>query len=893
MRHRILLPSQSLLFPASQGKNGLPSPITRFRFWRSLVIYCCLFATFLLSATVQASEFSFLEKGKPQPVVVPPGASERTIEAANQLAATLGRMTGAEFPVETGDGSRGIVVATVADLPAVPENAAFQKGLRHQEEYLLRSEADRLLLVGATSLAARHAVWDLLHRLGYRQYFPGPNWEIVPKVANPAIEIDEFVVPAFTGRRFGLHLNAWPSITPLYDDWRHKNRIPDPNDPEALQLRTHHIYSSIIRRFPEEFEADPTMRSIINGKQTGKLNPANPRTLAVVEKFARDAFERNPGSPLLSMDPSDGGGWGTSPEELAIGTPSDRALFLANHVADFVNREFGEKYIAIMAYNEHSPPPTKVRVHPQVMINVATGFIHGGFTLDEIFEGWREAGAQHFGVYDYWSIMAWDFDEPGRGRTHTMNYLAASIPEHYQRGARFYTAEKGLNFAPKGLPYYFATRVLWNLEEAGRAEEIKQEFLKNCFPGVEEPVGRLYEEVLNPPKSARLTEDHLARAFEYLAEARKKAADNEPVLQRLDDLTRYVGFLHYYQQFQKAKTQESWEDMMRFSYRIGPTGMVSSRAQWSDFPRRFREFKYPEGSGLQVKEEDDPLKDPTPVSREELDALVALGLETYERFDFEMVNFSQDLVPATLLPALKHQTRRTHQGEPDAVQYRGKAIFYVSLPDEDPVLPLKVSAGMTWQNRGPARFSLFPYVADSGGQEAAMDAGEEEEAEPVHMAPVDTVEVEPDKEWREIKLTAPKGGTYQLVMSDGGGNTQVQAPESVAFTIEASATYTPGRSRRNVYWFYVPKGTKTIGVLASGRSDFYDPHGTKVFQTDRELKYASIPVPPGSDGQAWMVDNFFGTLQLLTVPPYLAPTPQQLLLPREVIDAEVAGAASQ
>jgi len=852
-----------------------------------------LLAILLVCGNGGATPFSFLDQNKPRPVVILPGATERTEEAAASLAEMLGRMTGKPFAVETGDGSRGIVVATVGDFPQAPDNAPFQTGLRHQEEYLLRSESDRLLLVGATSLATRHAVWDLLHRLGYRQYFPGPNWEIVPAVANPTIEIDDFVAPAFTGRRFGVHLNSWPSIAPLYTDWRHKNRIPDANDPEALQLRTHHIYGSIIRRFSENFEADPTMRSMVDGKPTSKLNPANPRTLEVVERYARDEFERNPHASLISLDPSDGGGWGSSTEELAIGSPSDRALFLANHTADFVNRGFGEKYVAIMAYNEHSPPPTKVRAHPQVMINVATGFIHGGFTIDEIFEGWKQAGARHFGVYDYWSIMAWDFDEPGRGRTHTMDYLARTIPEHYQRGARFYTAEKGLNFGPKGLPYYFATRVLWDLEEAGRAPEIRQEFLTNCFPGVEEPVGRLYEEVLSPTKSGKLTDDHLARAFEYLSEARKLAANNEPVLQRLDDLTRYFGHLHHYRQFLKDKTQESWEEMMRYSYRIGPTGMISSRAQWSDFPRRFREFKYPEGSGLQVKEENDPLKDPTPVSRAELDELVAMGLQTYERAAFEVANFSQDLVPATLLPALNPQPRRTRDGEPDSTQYRGNATFYVLLPDDDPILRLKVRPGMIWQNRGPARFSLFPYVADSGGQEAAMDADDAEIAEPVHMAPMDTAEVEADKEWHDIKLTAPRGGLYQVVMTDSGGNTMVQAPEFLPFTIEASESYTPGRAKRDVFWFYVPKGTETIGAITSGQSDFYDPSGNMVLRTKRERAYTAIPVPPGTDGQAWKVDNFFGELRLLTVPPYLALTPQQLLLPREVIEAEVPASSSE
>lgn len=82
-------------------------------------------------------------------------------------------------------------------------------------------------------------------------------------------------------------------------------------------------------------------------------------------------------------------------------------------------------------------------------------------------------------------------------------------------------------------------------------------------------------------------------------------------------------------------------------------------------------------------------------------------------------------------------------------------------------------------------------------------------------------------------------------------------------------------------------------MLTSGRSDIYDPSGHVVFKSERPRAYTTIPVPPGADGQAWKVDNFFGEIRLLTVPPYLVPTPQQLLLPREVLDAEVPSPRSQ
>jgi hypothetical protein len=45
----------------------------------------------------------------------------------------------------------------------------------------------------------------------------------------------------------------------------------------------------------------------------------------------------------------------------------------------------------------------------------------------------------------------------------------------------------------------------------------------------------------------------------------------------------------------------------------------------------------------------------------------------------------------------------------------------------------------------------------------------------------------------------------------------------------------------------------------------------------------SAPVPDGQDGQVWTFEKTHGIRQLATVPPYLARTATDLLLPREVV----------
>ncbi|MHC5057949.1 MAG: beta-N-acetylhexosaminidase family protein [Planctomycetota bacterium] len=135
------------------------------------------------------------------PVVVGAKASERTRAAAGTLAEYLGRISGAEFAVETGAGRTGIAVGLLEDFPRPPIRIAFAGGPFSRERYILRSHRGGVWLVGATEVAVEHAVWDLLHRLGYRQFFPGGTWEVVPKVAELRIAVDADESPDFHARR--------------------------------------------------------------------------------------------------------------------------------------------------------------------------------------------------------------------------------------------------------------------------------------------------------------------------------------------------------------------------------------------------------------------------------------------------------------------------------------------------------------------------------------------------------------------------------------------------------------------------------------------------------------------------------------------------------------------
>lgn len=279
------------------------------------------------------------------PVVHAKDASPILQKTAADVAALLGRMAGCQFAVEADGKPRGIILGTVRQFPGVPNAGKLNpEDVLRAEEYILHSDGQALWLIGASDSGASNAAWDFLHRLGYRLYFPGRNWEIVPKRASLSLDIDVVESPAYKVRRFAWHYGTWGDLKDGTSEWEIRNRAASAQAfPDSFRLNTSHIYGAIINRYRDIFEANPTMRSEVNGRLTGKLNPANPKTLEVVCEFAKEFFEKNPEATSISMDPSDGGGWGTSPAELAIGTPSDRTVLIANTVAEYVNAKFGQK----------------------------------------------------------------------------------------------------------------------------------------------------------------------------------------------------------------------------------------------------------------------------------------------------------------------------------------------------------------------------------------------------------------------------------------------------------------------------------------------------------------------------------------------------------------------
>ncbi|HOS44559.1 MAG TPA: DUF4838 domain-containing protein, partial [Armatimonadota bacterium] len=317
----------------------------RFRWFFGLLLLAGL-----ARALPTAAPVTLADGGQPlRQVVTSPEADPTTRTAARELAEMLTRICGGTFAVAAGDGHTGLAVGVPADFPTLGpvENLSADDPLR-RDDYLLRTHKDGVLLLGATPLAARLAVWDLLARLGYRRFFPSKTWEVVP--ASPILRLtaDALERPDYAARRIWYGYGTWPENKPLYDEWCLRNRAAG-----SFTLNTGHAYDGIIAKNKATFAAHPEFFALVQGqRKPSKFCIANPELRTLVVEYAVKAFEAAPGLDSISLDPSDGGGWCGCEECAQLGSVSDRVTLLAAEAAEAVTRRFGQRYIGMYAYHE-------------------------------------------------------------------------------------------------------------------------------------------------------------------------------------------------------------------------------------------------------------------------------------------------------------------------------------------------------------------------------------------------------------------------------------------------------------------------------------------------------------------------------------------------------------
>ncbi len=357
------------------------------------------------------------EKQFPEIYVQP--NTKTLLNIAKEFGEYLHRITGTEYSVrEKRSEGRGISLL-------IKE----RKGKNAEFVEINCDGSQTLTISGNSDVAVRDGTYIYLEKLGCRWFFASKRWNIIPRRKSAFIKIHISTQPDYRYRNIWYQYGfgwgkLWKSkkIERDYRLWFKANRLGG-----IAPFHYGHSWDAIIRRNKGEFDKHPEYYALGKDGKTRltRKNNGNPKFCCtnpgLLKLVAQDRLERlrelkkrNRYEFMVSVDPSDGYGFCHCNRCNKLGNGTDRPIFLANYVARYLRKFFPDAWVGLYAYADHSAPPT-LDVEDNVYVQIATAFNKSKYTYDDLIRLWgKKAGA--IGIREYYGVMAWDWNLPGRGR---------------------------------------------------------------------------------------------------------------------------------------------------------------------------------------------------------------------------------------------------------------------------------------------------------------------------------------------------------------------------------------------------------------------------------------------------------------------------------------------
>jgi hypothetical protein len=816
--------------------------------------------------SLSADALTLADNGRAKlPIVVTADAGEEVRALAAELAGFLQRISGAKFAVVTNRPAHGIFLGTQKEfpLPAFANELAITNSFDGVEAFVVHPQNGSLHLIGATAKGTPHAVFTLLDRLGCRWFFPAAEWEIIPK--RNRIDVDFTIAdrPRILSRRiawgFGLFDRRQGKCQADHEGWARRNRMA-----QSFRTYTGHAWQAIILENRETFAAHPEYLALVKGERRGhQLCVSNPGLRRVATDWALKRLADRPHLDMVSMETADGLNHCECEPCVALGSVSDRAFGLANEVARAVTRKHPGKMVGMLAYSDHSVPPT-FHLEPNVYVQSTAGYIHGRYSFEELMRLWPEKTA-HYGFYEYYSVWQWDHDQLPGGRANDLTYLQRRIRQYRDVGATSLLCESSNSWGVHGRGYYVANRLAWNPDLD--ADALLQDFYQRAFGSAAAVVRRFYERFdrgNNPLMSTHL----LGLGFRDLDEASRLADQDDAVQARLRHLKQYLHYVRLRWDIDHSEDQAlrkratlaalTWCHRTRYSY------MNHWAAMWQSWSKSAaKEFNEPEWSA-KLRRETYAWSDETPVSAAETERVFQADLEHFQPQDVAELNFAGELIH----PDLPDPDRRQVKTRPLSHRFQKSRRYAIaSRRGEDIVFRIRTGVIKGYRNRPEAKWR----ISKPNGQ--LLKNG--------HL-PL-------DGEYHEVRFAPAQSGVFDLEIDDSGAGFNLDAEPGTPITLRlerAKRVRHMGQFKEPVF-FQVPKGTRQLQFYWEGgrmKPRLHDPTGRVVAEITDNGTYVTVDIPAGMDGQPWHFTRFAPRhFWLANAPNHLAASPSALILPKDAV----------
>lgn len=610
-----------------------------------LLLYMLSMATFSYAGTLVLAK----EHLGRMPVIISPKASKETQEVAGLLAGYLEKMSGAKFPVKTGDGKTGIVLGTITEftLPSLARSLEIRDRFNGIEAFAIRTEPKRLLLIAATDKGVTHAAFTVLEKLGCRRYFPMPQWEVIPRMSTVSINLNLDDRPVILHRSITAG-TGWLTKKPEeFKLWRRFNRMG-----QSFDVNCGHAWPLLYYTYRAEFDKHPEYFALVNGKRNIDINTmqlcvSNPDVQRLEAEFVLNSCKNNPESFMVSVEPNDGAGYCECENCTKLGSKSDQIFWFANLMAREVAKTYPGKMVGLLAYSEHSEPPT-FPLEPNIYVQLARGYNWGRYGYDQLLDLWSKR-TKNLSIWDYYSIWVSDWERPPLGLGADIAALRADIQQIADHGVRAIDAESSTDWGPYGRGYYIANRLMWNPK--ADTDALLKDFYQGAFGPAAEPMKHWYER-FDPGINQFVCEDTYARAFQDIQLATVLAKNRPDIQARLDQLKKYMQYArlrwHLDHESDIAKRKQLSFDILKHVHRIKDEQLVYSWALLLGWTTNVaQEFNEPTWSGYEASQPK-PYALEEPYTHDEVEKLFQEGLKDFHTSELlPMKTFSSDLVPVT------------------------------------------------------------------------------------------------------------------------------------------------------------------------------------------------------------------------------------------------------
>ncbi|MBM4004881.1 MAG: DUF4838 domain-containing protein [Planctomycetes bacterium] len=454
----------------------------------------------------------------------------RARESVRDLAQYLERMTGTKIamhtrPPQPAEVPVPILIGSLADAEVGPigMTTEFRQGYR-----LVVSER-AIGIQGETDEGLSYAIYEFLHDLGCRWIVPGDLGEVVPSRPIATFEArDARAVPGTATR----------NIIYADDAFKRRNRLG------GFPYIAGHALESYLTK--SQLEQNPTWNAEIKGVR--KLHScdvgfricwANPEVSSAVADSLIERLNKNPVA-CISISPGDGvdfcecdrckaldtGDWDPS---MACVSITDRYVHFANRIAERVAERHPTVKLGFLAYVQFTRPPTREKLHPALIPQLAPITYCRAHTLDdpqcesrrrirELLEGWGRV-SRNVAMYEYYFHLA-EVAAPFPAIARNLREL----PVQYANGVTMWTPETMPNFESFTPGLYVGMRMAWN--PRANPAEILQEMYRVFYGAAAGPMAEYWAHLdrcwTDSPEHAGCGFSYLARFTpQRMAEARR------------------------------------------------------------------------------------------------------------------------------------------------------------------------------------------------------------------------------------------------------------------------------------------------------------------------------------------------------------------------------------